>query len=149
MKKFCEQFFLLSKVQHIRKQVINFAQGEEEGIDQAWDRFNGLIEQGPKLGFSGEVLLHTFYFFPNPRVHAVCSNVCRRRSHGENTHGSRPTPTKNQQGCGHAKRLGKMMFGKLRGRISSAGACWNFQKRDIGSEGRTTEAWESHRDEPR
>ena len=28
-------------------QVINFAQGEEEGIDQAWDRFNGLIEQGP------------------------------------------------------------------------------------------------------
>ena len=42
------------------KQVINFVQGEKEGIDQAWDRFNGLIEQGPKLGFSGEVL------FPNP-----------------------------------------------------------------------------------
>ena len=32
-------------------------------------------------------------------MHAVCSNVCRRRSHGENTHGSRPTPTKNQQGA--------------------------------------------------
>src|SRR6185312_5364557 len=62
MKKFCERFFPLSKVQHIRKQVINFAQGEEEGIDQAWDRFNGLIEQALKLGFSGEVLLHTFYF---------------------------------------------------------------------------------------
>ena len=30
MMKFCEQFFPLSKVQHIRKQVINFAQGEEE-----------------------------------------------------------------------------------------------------------------------
>jgi hypothetical protein len=28
-------------------------QKEEEGIDQAWDRFNGLIEQGPKLGFTG------------------------------------------------------------------------------------------------
>jgi hypothetical protein len=37
-------------------------QGEEEGIDQAWDRFNGLIEQGPKLGFTGDVLLHTFFF---------------------------------------------------------------------------------------
>ena len=60
MKKFCERFFPLSKVQHIQKQVINFAQGEKEGIDQAWDIFNGLIEQGPKLGFSGEVL------FPNP-----------------------------------------------------------------------------------
>ena len=66
MKKFCERFFPLSKVQHIRKQVINFAQGEEEGIDQAWDRFNGLIEQGPKLGFSGDVLLHTFYFSLTP-----------------------------------------------------------------------------------
>ena len=49
----------------------------------------------------------------------------------ESTHGSRPVPTKNQQGCGHAKRLGKTMFGKLRGRISSAGAFWNFQKRGI------------------
>ena len=56
MKKFCEWFFPLSKVQHIRKQVINFVQGEEEGIDQAWDRFNGLIEQGPELGFSSDVL---------------------------------------------------------------------------------------------
>jgi hypothetical protein len=31
--------------------VINFAQGEEEGIDQAWERFNGLIKQG--LGVFG------------------------------------------------------------------------------------------------
>jgi hypothetical protein len=42
--------------------VINFAQGEEEGIDQAWEIFNGVIEQGPKLGFSDDVLMHTFYF---------------------------------------------------------------------------------------
>jgi hypothetical protein len=41
-------------------------QGEEEGIDQAWDRFNELIEQEPKLGFTGDVLLHTFFLFPNP-----------------------------------------------------------------------------------
>jgi hypothetical protein len=39
--------------------VITFMQGEEEGIDQAGDRFNGLIKQGPKLGFTGDVLLHT------------------------------------------------------------------------------------------
>jgi hypothetical protein len=31
--------------------------------------------------------------------------VCKRGSHGENTHGSRPTPTKNQQGGGLDKRL--------------------------------------------
>jgi hypothetical protein len=42
-------------------------QGEEEGIDQALDRFNGLIEQGPKLGFTGDVLLHKFFFSLTPR----------------------------------------------------------------------------------
>jgi hypothetical protein len=41
-------------------------QGEEEGIDQAWNRFNELIEQGPRLGFSGDVLLHTFFFSVTP-----------------------------------------------------------------------------------
>jgi hypothetical protein len=65
-KKFCEKFFPISKVQHLRRQVITFAQGEEEGIDQAWNRFNELIEQGPRLGFSGDVLLHTFFFFVTP-----------------------------------------------------------------------------------
>jgi hypothetical protein len=46
-KKFCEKFFPISKVQHLRRQMITFTQGEEEGIDQAWNRFNELIEQGP------------------------------------------------------------------------------------------------------
>jgi hypothetical protein len=41
-------------------------QGEEEGIDQAWNRFNESIEQGPGLGFSGDVLLHTFFFYLTP-----------------------------------------------------------------------------------
>jgi hypothetical protein len=61
-KKFCEKFFPISKVQHLRRQVITFTQGEEEGIDQAWNSFNELIEQGPRLGFSGDILLHTFFF---------------------------------------------------------------------------------------
>jgi hypothetical protein len=75
VKKFCEKIFLISRVQNVRRQVINFAQGEEEGnfaqgeeegIDQAWERFNGSIKQGPRLRFSGDVLLHTFYFFLTP-----------------------------------------------------------------------------------
>jgi hypothetical protein len=60
--KFCEKFFLISRVQNVRKQVINFAQGEEKGIYQAWERFNGLIKQGPRLGFFGDVLFKNFYF---------------------------------------------------------------------------------------
>jgi hypothetical protein len=33
VKKFCEKFFPISRVENVRKQVINFAQVEEEGID--------------------------------------------------------------------------------------------------------------------
>jgi hypothetical protein len=51
-KKFCKKFFLVRKVQHLRRQVNTFMQGEEEGIDQDWNRFNEFIEQGPRLGFS-------------------------------------------------------------------------------------------------
>jgi hypothetical protein len=65
-KKFCEKFFPISKVQSLRRQVITFMQGEEEGIDQDWDRLNELIEQGPRLDFSSDVLLHTFFFSLTP-----------------------------------------------------------------------------------
>jgi hypothetical protein len=66
VKKFCEKIFLISRVRNVRKQVINFVQGEEERIDQDWERLNGLIKPGPRLGFSGDVLLHTFYFSLTP-----------------------------------------------------------------------------------
>jgi hypothetical protein len=65
-KKFCEEFFPIIKVQHLRRQVITFMQGEEEGIDQAWNRFNELIKQGQRLSFSGNVLLYTFFFSLTP-----------------------------------------------------------------------------------
>jgi hypothetical protein len=66
MKKFCDNFFVIIRVQNVRRQVINFAQGEEEGIDQAWERFNRLIKQGPRLRFFDDVLLHTFCFSLTP-----------------------------------------------------------------------------------
>jgi hypothetical protein len=67
VKKFCERFFQISKVQNVRRLVLNFAQGKEEGINHAWERFNGLMKQGPKLGFSDDVVLHTFYFSLTPK----------------------------------------------------------------------------------
>jgi hypothetical protein len=66
IKQFCAKFFPISKIQHIRMQVINFKLGEEQGIDQVWNRFNELVEQGPTLGFPGDVLLHTFFFSLTP-----------------------------------------------------------------------------------
>jgi hypothetical protein len=143
MKKFCERLFPISKVQHVRKQVINFTQGEDEGIDQAWDRFNGLIEQGPKLRFSSDVLLHTFYFSLTP----VCMQFVQMCAGGdlmEKTLTEAAQLLKNQQGGGHVKGLGRTKFNNFRGGFSSAGACWNFQKRDLGSKGRTTEARGRH-----
>jgi hypothetical protein len=65
-KKFFEKFFPIRKVQHLRRQVITFTQGEEEGIDQAWNKLNEFIEQGPRVSFSGDILLHTFLFSLTP-----------------------------------------------------------------------------------
>jgi hypothetical protein len=44
--------------------VLTFNQGEDEGIDEAC--FNELLERGPNLGFSGDLMLHTFYFSLTP-----------------------------------------------------------------------------------
>jgi len=50
---------LCKKISHgpdhpMRKKIINFKQGEDEGIDQASERFNELVEKEPKLGFTGD-----------------------------------------------------------------------------------------------
>jgi hypothetical protein len=59
--------------------VLTFKQGEDEGIDEAWDHFNELLEQGPNLGFSVDLMLHTFYFSLTPNSSwfvSVCVCVC-------------------------------------------------------------------------
>jgi hypothetical protein len=66
VKKFLSKFFPIRKVQDLRRQVISFKQGEDEGNDEACDRFNELLERGPNLGFSGYLMLHTFYFSLTP-----------------------------------------------------------------------------------
>jgi hypothetical protein len=63
VKKFLVKLFPLRKVQDVRKQVLTFKNGEDEGIDEAWDRFNELLERDPNLGFSGDLMLHTFIFY--------------------------------------------------------------------------------------
>jgi hypothetical protein len=65
-KKFRDKFFRISKVQHLRRQVITFTQGEEEGIDQAWNGFNELIEQGPRLGSPVTYSCIHFFFSLTP-----------------------------------------------------------------------------------
>jgi hypothetical protein len=66
VKKFLLKFFPISKVQDLKRQVLTFEQGEDERFDEAWDHFNKLLERGPNLGFSGDLMLHTFYFSLTP-----------------------------------------------------------------------------------
>jgi hypothetical protein len=66
VKKFLSKLFPVRKVQDLRRQVISFKQVEDEGIDEAWDRFNELLERGLNLGFSSDLMLHTFYFSLTP-----------------------------------------------------------------------------------
>jgi hypothetical protein len=114
IKKLCAKFFPICKIQHIRTQVINFKQGEEEGIDQAWNRFNELVEQGPRLRFPSDVLLHTFFFSPTPS----CMQYVQMCAGGDLME-KRLTEAaqllqKNKQSGGHAKRLGNTTFGEAR-----------------------------------
>jgi hypothetical protein len=76
VKKFLLKFFPISKVQDLKRQVLTFKQGEDEGIDEAWDRFNELLEQGPNLGFSGDLMLHTFYFSLTPNNSSRFVSTC-------------------------------------------------------------------------
>jgi hypothetical protein len=66
VKKFLSKFFPIREVQDLRRQALNFKEGEDEGIDEAWDRFNELLKQSPNLGFFGDLMLHTFYFSLTP-----------------------------------------------------------------------------------
>jgi hypothetical protein len=66
VKKFLLKFFPISEVQDLRRLVLTFKQGEDEGIDEAWDHFNELLEPGPNLGFYGDLMLHTFCFSLTP-----------------------------------------------------------------------------------
>jgi hypothetical protein len=75
VKNFLLKFFPISKVQDLRRQVLSFKQGEDEGIDEAWDHFNELLEQGQNLGFSGDLMLRTFYFSLTPNSASFVS-VC-------------------------------------------------------------------------
>jgi hypothetical protein len=73
VKKFLLMFFPIIKVQDLRRQVLTFKQGENEGIDEAWDCFSELLERGPNLGFSGNLMLYSFYFSLTPNLYHFVS----------------------------------------------------------------------------
>ncbi|WVZ89797.1 hypothetical protein U9M48_036156 [Paspalum notatum var. saurae] len=61
-QKFLARFFSSLKVYKLRKQVFNFEQRQDEDIDEAWERLEGLLTQGPLLDVTPAVHIHTFYY---------------------------------------------------------------------------------------
>ena len=62
VKKFVTTFFSTLRVYKLRRQVWNFEQKEGEDIDEAWERLNDLLSQGPNLGVTSPELLSIFYY---------------------------------------------------------------------------------------
>ena len=62
VEKFVTTFFSPVRVHMLRKQVWTFEQKESEDIDEAWERLNDLLTQGPQLGVTSDESLQIFYF---------------------------------------------------------------------------------------
>jgi hypothetical protein len=110
-KEIFAKFFPIRKIQHIWMQVINFKRGEEEGINLAWNRFNALVEQGPRLRFPSDILLHTFFYSLTPScmryVQLCAGGDLMKKTLTE----AAQLLQKNKQSGGHAKKLGNTTFG--------------------------------------
>ncbi|WVZ89416.1 hypothetical protein U9M48_035828, partial [Paspalum notatum var. saurae] len=67
-QKFLARFFSSLKVYKLRRQVFNFKQRQDDDIDEAWERLEGLLTQGPLLDVTPMVHLHIFYYGLTPEA---------------------------------------------------------------------------------
>ncbi|WVZ85151.1 hypothetical protein U9M48_032102 [Paspalum notatum var. saurae] len=67
-QKFLARFFSPLKVYKLRKQIFNFEQRQNEDIDEAWERLDDMLTQGPLLGVTPDVHIHTFYYGLTPEA---------------------------------------------------------------------------------
>ena len=61
LAKFCLAFFPVSRVAHLRTEVLTFKQKDKEPLGASWVRFTDLISSGPDLAIPEPVLLQHFY----------------------------------------------------------------------------------------
>ncbi|WVZ63355.1 hypothetical protein U9M48_012992, partial [Paspalum notatum var. saurae] len=67
-QKFLARFFSPLKVYKLRKQIFNFEQRRNEDIDEAWERLDDMLTQGPLIGVTPDVHIHTFYYGLTPKA---------------------------------------------------------------------------------
>ncbi|CAL9011422.1 unnamed protein product, partial [Prunus brigantina] len=73
-KKFLEKYFSTQKTDMLRDKILLFAQQDDESFCEAWERFNGLLNQCPHHGIPLKLQMRMFYKGLTPSSHNIVTN---------------------------------------------------------------------------
>ncbi|CAL2246504.1 unnamed protein product [Prunus armeniaca] len=73
-KKFLEKYFSTQKTDMLRDKILLFAQQDDESFCEAWERFNGLLNQCPYHGIPLKLQMCMFYKGLTPSSHNIVTN---------------------------------------------------------------------------
>ncbi|CAL2256073.1 unnamed protein product [Prunus armeniaca] len=73
-KKFLEKYFSTQKTDMLRDKILLFAQQDDESFCEAWERFNGLLNQCPHHGIPLKLQMRMFYKGLTPSSHNIVAN---------------------------------------------------------------------------
>ncbi|KAI5313291.1 hypothetical protein L3X38_042465 [Prunus dulcis] len=73
-KKFLEKYFSTQKTDMLRDKIFLFAQQDDESFCEAWERFNGLLNQCPHHGIPLKLQMRMFHKELTPSSHNIFTN---------------------------------------------------------------------------
>ncbi|CAL9029774.1 unnamed protein product [Prunus brigantina] len=73
-KKFLEKYFSTQKIDMLRDKILLFAQQDDESFCEAWERFNGLLNQCPHHGIPLKLQMRMFYKGLTSSSHNIVTN---------------------------------------------------------------------------
>ncbi|XP_021808096.1 uncharacterized protein LOC110751879 [Prunus avium] len=73
-KKFLEKYFSTQKTDMLRDKILLFAQQDDKSFCEAWERFNGLLNQCPHHGIPLKLQMRMFYKGLTPSSHNIVMN---------------------------------------------------------------------------
>ncbi|CAL9000969.1 unnamed protein product [Prunus brigantina] len=73
-RKFLEKYFSTQKTDMLRDKILLFAQQDDESFCEAWERFNGLLNQCPHHGIPLKLRMRMFHKGLTPSSHNIVTN---------------------------------------------------------------------------
>ncbi|CAL8988218.1 unnamed protein product, partial [Prunus brigantina] len=73
-RKFLEKYFSTQKTDMLRDKILLFAQQDDESFCEAWERFNGLLNQCPHHGIPLKLQMRMFHKGLTPSSHNIVTN---------------------------------------------------------------------------